>query len=136
MAFLLVSGRAMCYLRNRKQEKKNNDGDGECNLIPLFGLPLSALSLEHRQSNSEVIRVQSRRRFQGGRRRTHTPHIHFHHRAISRLLCSLTTAPLLFDNYSPLLANDSDKNQSPSDPFPPCTHSHAVTPIPFPALTC
>lgn len=126
VSFLLVSGRAMCYLGSRKQGW-NNDGDGECNLILLFGPPLTPLSLYHQQSNGEVIRVQSRRRFQGGRQTAHTSHIHFHHHAISRLLCSLTATSFPFDNYSPLLANDSDKNKSPPHASPLCSHEDSFT---------
>lgn len=38
------------------------------------------------------------------------PRIQFHHYGISRPLRSLMT-PFLFDNYSPLLANDSGMNE-------------------------
>lgn len=124
--FLLVSGRAMCYLRNRKQEKKNqqhNDGDGERNLIvlsdflalpsPSTGDAQTARSLEFRVA---VV-------FQGGGQETRTST--FIITPSSRLLRSLaTTTPFLFDNYSPLLANDSDKNKSPAHVSPP-TQSHS-----------
>lgn len=107
----------------KKKNQQHNDGDGERNLIvlsdflalpsPSTGDAQTARSLEFRVA---VV-------FQGGGQETRTST--FIITPSSRLLRSLaTTTPFLFDNYSPLLANDSDKNKSPAHVSPP-TQSHS-----------